>query len=130
MLACLFGPVFNHQEAPSPRGFPDRQTEPVVAGKTRLRHYLHGVGVALETGREGEVGKGSTALRDLGNWGAIAGAAAIIFFAGTAPAQAYLDPGTGLTYVLQTTILIVIRSGRPDHAVARSSQCRIVGWKT
>ncbi len=92
-----------------PRGGPhDTETEPVVAGMTRLRHYLSGVSAAAWALRLDPVvgaksGKGRLLLRGIMIWGSISAAAAMILFAGTAPAQAYLDPGTG-SIILQATI--------------------------
>ena len=42
-------------------------------------------------------------MRGIKYWGSISAAAAMIFFAGAAPAQAYLDPGTG-SILLQAII--------------------------
>ncbi len=48
-------------------------------------------------------------MRGIKNWGLISATTAMIFFAGTAPAQAYLDPGTG-SLVLQAAIGVVAGS--------------------
>lgn len=82
----------------------DKKVEPVVAGVTRLRHYL--CGVALGRGGEDKVEKGLSPLRGIKNWGLISVAAATVIFAGTAPAYAYLDPGTG-SLILQAVIGVI-----------------------
>ncbi len=80
----------------------------MVAGMARLRHYLCGVSLAAWALRLDPVvgtksGKGRLLLRGIKIWGSISAAAAMILFAGAAPAQAYLDPGTG-SIILQATI--------------------------
>ncbi len=85
-----------------------RETEPVVAGRARLRHYLCGGSLApwvlrLDLVVGAKPGKGRLFLRGIKTWGSISAAAAMIFFAGATPVQAYLDPGTG-SIILQATI--------------------------
>ncbi len=95
-------------DRPPEEGSTTRETEPVVGGMTRLRHYLGGVGLAAWALRSDPVvgaksGKGRLLLRGIKMWGSISAAAAMILLAGAAPAQAYLDPGTG-SIILQATI--------------------------
>jgi len=82
----------------------DKEAEPVVAGVTRFRHYL--CGVPLGRGGEGKVRKGLASLRGIKNWGLMSAAAAMICFAVTTPAYAYLDPGTG-SLILQAVIGVI-----------------------
>jgi len=59
--------------------------------------------LASKLGRVGIIRKTLGFLYRHGPWGTIAAVAAMILFAGTLPAQAYLDPGTG-SIILQAAI--------------------------
>jgi hypothetical protein len=65
------------------------------------------MGARFEFGGEGETGRGATLLPGIGKWGTIFAVSATIYFTGAAPAQAYLDPGTG-SLILQATIGAIV----------------------